>query len=224
MNFKWKKFKKEIILMAVRWYVAYSLSYRQVEELLKERGLDVDHSTVQRWVVEYSPQLNKEFAKHKKIIGTSWRMDETYIKVKGVWHYHYRAVDKIGQTIDFYLSKNRDATSAKRFFQKAIYTSGKPEKINIDKSGTNTSALNAINQSYKADSKIEIRQNKYLNNMVEQDHRFIKKICKPMLGFFSLVSARATLCGIELHHMLRKGQHRFKKHLPIWEQFCSLAV
>ena len=150
-------------------------------------------------------------------------MDETYIKVKGVWHYLYREVDKIGQTIDFYLSKRRDAASAKRFFQKAIRSSGKPEKVNIDKSGSNTAALNNINRDYKPNFQIKIRQNKYLNNMIEQDHRFIKKKVKPMLGFFSLKSARAILAGIELHHMLRKGQCKFKSHLPIWEQFSSLA-
>ena len=118
MDFKWKHFKSVIILSAVRWYVAYPLSYRQVEEMLKERGLQVDHSSLQRWVVEYSPQLVKKFASHKKAVGKSWRMDETYLKVKGVWHYLYRAVDKVGQKIDFYLSKLRDAASAKRFFFK----------------------------------------------------------------------------------------------------------
>ena len=209
--------------MAVRWYVAYPLSYRHVEEMLKERGLKIDHSTIQRWVVEYSPQLEKEFRKHKKAVERSWRMDETYIKIKEEWQYLYRAVDKIGQTIDFYLSKHRDAASAKRFFQKAIRSSGKPEKVNIDKSGSNTAALNNINRGYKPNFQIKIRQNKYLNNMVEQDHRFIKKMCKPMLGFRSIKSARATLSGIELHHMLRKGQHKTLHQSPIWEQFCSLA-
>ncbi len=117
MDFKWKHFKSDIILSAVRCYVAYPLSYRQVEEMLKERCLEVDHSSLQRWIVKYSPQLAKKFASHKKAIGKSWRMDETYIRVKRVWHYLYRAVDKIGQTIDFYLSKPIDAASAKRFFK-----------------------------------------------------------------------------------------------------------
>ncbi|KAB8039439.1 IS6 family transposase [Silvanigrella paludirubra] len=129
-------------------------------------------------------------------------MDETFIKVKGVWHYLYRAMDKVGQRIDFYLSKQRDAASAKLFFQMAIRSSGKPEKINIDKSVSNTSSLNNINRDYKQNLQIKIRQNEYLNNMKEQDHRFIKKMCKAMLWFYSLKSTRATLCGIELHHML----------------------
>ena len=223
MDFKWKHTEKMIILMAVRWYIAYSLSYRQVEELLAERGILVDHTTIHRWVVEYSPKLLNKFHKHKKKIHESWRMDETYIKVKGVWHYLYRAVDKLGQTIDIYLSKRRDLTAAKHFFQKAFRSSGVPKKVNIDKSGSNTAALNDLNEGFKSEDKIFIRQNKYLNNLVEQDHRFIKKITKPMLGFYSLKSARATLSGIELHHMLKKGQHKTLNQLPIWEQFCSLA-
>lgn len=196
MDFKGKQFKKELILTAIRWYIAYPLSYRQVEGMLKERGLDVELATIQRWIAGYSPQLNKEFFKHKKAVGKSWRMDETYIKVKGVWHYLYRAVDKEGQTIDFYLSKYRDFHSAKRFFKKVIRSSGKQDKVNIDKSGSNTASLNNINSDYKSEFKIEIRQNKYINNMIEQDHRFIKRKCKPMMGFFSFKSARATLCEI----------------------------
>lgn len=223
MDFKWKHTERMIIIMAVRWYLAYSLSYRQVEELLAERGIFVDHSTIHRWVVEYSPKLLKKFHKCKKKIHKSWRMDETYIKVKGKWHYLYRAVDKLGQTIDIYLSKRRDTASAKLFFQRAFRSSGVPEKVNIDKSGSNTAALKAMNEGFKSKDKVLIRQNKYLNNLVEQDHRFIKKKVKPMLGFFSLKSARATLAGIELHHMLRKRQFKFKSHLPIWEQFSSLA-
>ena len=119
--------------------------------------------------------------------------------------------------------KRRDTASAKRFFQKAFRSSGVPEKVNIDKSGSNTAALKAINEDLKSEDKILIRQNKYLNNLVEQDHRFIKKKVKTMLGFYSLKSARATIARIELHHMLKKGQYKFKSHLSIWEQFRSLA-
>ena len=132
--------------MAVRWYVAYPLSYRNVEELLKERGSDTDHSAVQRWVVEYAPLLEESFRnKHKRKPGDSWRMDETYLKVKGKWHYLYRAVDKSGDTIDFMLSKKRDRKAALKFFKKAIGSSGMPNKVTIDKSGANTAALNRIN-------------------------------------------------------------------------------
>lgn len=222
MEFKGKQTSKEVILMAVRWYAGYSLSYRNVEEFLKERGLIIDHSSVQRWVVEYSPKLLKKFWNRRKKIHGSWYMDETYVKVKGKWHYLYRAVDKYGYTVDFYLSKRRDGDSARKFFEKAIKSSGLPIKVNIDKSGSNTAALKGINKTLKENQKILIRQNKYLNNLIEQDHR-MKRPVKYRMGFKKLSSARATLCGMELHHMLKKGQFKFKSHLPIWEQFCSLA-
>ena len=192
---------------------------------MQKRGVSVDHSTIQRWVVKFSPLLCAAFKKRKSAVNGSWRMDETYIKIKGIWYYQYRAVDKYGFTIDFMLSKHRDAAAAKRFFKKAIRSSGQPEKITIDKSGANTAGINAINEDLVQDKRIEIRQIKYLNNIVEQDHRFIKKITKPMKGFKSFNSARATLSGIELHHMLRKGQHREKAVIKTaWEQFYSLAA
>lgn len=212
-------------MMAVRWYLAYSLSYRDIEELMAERGVSVDHSTVNRWVVKYSPKLEAAFTKrYKKTVGRSWRMDETYIKVKGEWCYLYRAVDKTGNTIDFMLSKDRDEKAAKRFFIKAIGYSSKPEKITIDKSGANKAALKSININLGKKDEIEIRQIKYLNNIVEQDHRFIKKIVKPMMGFKSFHSASATLIGVELHHMLRKNQHFNADNMSIHEHFYALAA
>jgi len=224
ISFKGRHYKETIILMAVRWYVAYSLSYRDIEELMAERGVQVDHSTVNRWVIKYSPKLEANISKnHKKSVGSSWRMDETYIKVKGQWHYLYRAVDKAGVTIDFMLSKKRDEKAAKRFFNKAIGYSESPEKITIDKSGANNAALVSINKRLNKDSKIQVRQIKYLNNIVEQDHRFIKCIVRSMKGFKSFHSACATLMGIELHHMLHKGQHQ-NSATPIFEQFYALEA
>jgi len=217
--------------MAVRWYLAYSLSYRNIEELMAERGVTLDHSTVNRWVVKYSPKLEAEFTKkYKRKTNSSWRMDETYIKIipsraqAGKWYYLYRAVDKTGATIDFMLSKNRDEKAAKRFFNKAIGYSGKPQKITIDKSGSNNAALKSINKNLKNSDQIEIRQIKYLNNIVEQDHRFIKAVIKPMKGFKSFHSANATLIGIELHHMLHKCQHKDHVNMPIFKQFYALAA
>ena len=146
IDFKWCHFNKEVILIAVRWYVAYSLSYRDIEELLAERGIPVDHSTLNRWVIKFSEQLEREFRqKQKRKVGASWRMDETYLKVKGEWHYLYRAVDKTGMTIDFMLSKTRDKKAAKQFLKKAIGSNGLPEKVTIDKSGANKSGLDSIN-------------------------------------------------------------------------------
>jgi len=211
--------------MAVRWYFAYALSYRDIEELLKERGVEIDHATVNRWVIEFGPQLSAVFKKRKAAVNGSWRMDETYIKIKGKWYYLYRAVDKHGGTIDFLLCKHRDTSAAYRFFKKAIRSSGLPEKVTIDKSGSNIAALDLINKKLAPEKKITVRQIKYLNNIVEQDHRFIKKITKPMKGFKSFNSARATLAGIELHHMLRKRQHiAGTECTTVWDQFYGLAA
>jgi len=232
INFKWRHFQKDIILLVVRWYLAYSLSYRDIEEIMLERGTNVDHSTINRWVIHYSPLLENKFRKnYKRKVGSSWRMDETYIKIKGVWHYLYRAVDKQGETVDFMLSAKRDEASAKTFFEKAIGSNGLPEKVNIDKSGSNNAGLKAINLQliifYLLGFplfQIIIRQIKYLNNRVEQDHRGIKKIINPMMGFKAFHSAEATLTGIELYRMLKKGQHVAAKNSPAFEQFYALAA
>jgi len=223
LNFKGSHFPQDVILMSLRWYVAYPLSYRHVEELLEERGIRVDHATVNRWVVKYAPTLEAKFRKTKKPIGKSWRMDETYIKVKGQWTYYYRAVDKQNQTVDFFLSPTRDTRAAFAFFTKAMESSGQPEKVNMDKSGANVAGLEQINRELPEDSKVTIRQVKYLNNLIEQDHRGIKRIVKPMLGFKSFICAIATLAGIELYHMIRKGQNAINGTLSAWKQFYALA-
>lgn len=230
ISFKWKHFQKEMILMAVRWYLAYALSYRHIEELMAERGLSVDHATVNRWVVQYAPLLEESFRqRHKKFVGSSWRMDETTIKIKGEWHYLYRAVDKEGQTIDFMLLKTRDRKAAEKSLEKAIGSSGLPDKVTIDKSGANKAGLETINLQLETllmwtGQFFEIRQIKYLNNLVEQDHRAVKKIVNPMMGFKAFHSAEATLAGIELYHMLRKSQHRQAANLAVFEQFYALAA
>jgi putative transposase len=232
ISFKWRHFQKEIILLVVRWYVSYALSYRDLEEMMLERGIKVDHSTINRWVIYYASLLEDEFRKsYKRKVGSSWRMDETYIKIKGEWHYLYRAVDKFGNTIDFMLSKNRDEAAAKAFFIKAIGSSGLPEKVTIDKSSANNAGLNAINFQPiifalmgAALMLINIRKIKYLNNIVEQDHRGIKRITNPMMGFKAFHSAEATLAGIELYHMLRKSQHVNAENSTAFEQFYALAA
>lgn len=232
ISFKWRHFEKDIILMLVRWYLAYSLSYRDIEELAKERGLSVDHSTINRWVIHYSPQLEERFRKkQKRPVTTSWRMDETYLKIKGEDVYLYRAVDKLGKTIDFMLSKKRDKQAAFRFFQKAMGQHGFPEKVTMDKSGANKAGIEAMNLFLTflflltgIFHRIMIRQNKYLNNLVEQDHRGIKRITKPMMGFKAWHSAKATIAGIELHRMLKKGQHQMAANLSVYEQFYALAA
>lgn len=212
------------MLHAVYLKLRFALSYRDIEELLNDRGISIDHATIQRWVVRFTPYLDRAFRKRKRPVGLSWRMDETYIKVKGQWTYFYRAVDKKGYTIDFFLSTRRNAAAAKKFLKKAIKTNGLPEKVNIDKSGANEAGIKRYNKQMGVD--IEIRQCKYLNNIVEQDHRFIKKIVKPMLGFKSFESAEITLAGIELVRMLKKRQMKCapKKQGRISRLFYSLAA
>ena len=165
ISFKGAHFPQDIILMGVRWYVAYPLSYRHVEELMQERGVPVDHATIQRWVVKYSPLLEEAFHRWKRAVWVSWRMDETYIKVKGQWRYLYRAVDKHGQTIDFLLTEQRDTEAALKFLKKATRRHGLPKTITIDGSDANEAAIKRYNQEYG--TAIAIRQVKYLNNIVE---------------------------------------------------------
>jgi transposase-like protein len=223
MTFKGAHFPQDIILMGVRWYLAYPLSTRHIEELMLERGVHVDHSTINRWVVRYSPQLEAAFHRRKRPVWISWRMDETYIRVKGEWGYLYRAVDKHGNTIDFLLTEQRDEAAALRFLKKAIRRHNVPEKITIDGSAANEAAIKSYNAEHG--TAIVIRKTKYLNNIVEQDHRGIKRITRPMLGFQSFEAAQSTLAGVELMHMLRKGQHTggAEQGLTVAEQFYALA-
>ena len=172
--------------------------------MMAERGVLVDHATVHRWSIKILPLLAAVFRRRKRPVGTSWRMDDTYIKVRGEWKYLYRAVDRAGATIDFVLRAHRDYAAARRFLERAIDLHGVPEKITIDKSGANTAAIEGVRADSGAD--IELRQSKYLNNIVEQDHRAIKRIVRPMLGFKSFRYASILLAGIETMHMIRKGQ------------------
>ncbi|EBG9081768.1 IS6 family transposase, partial [Salmonella enterica] len=183
--FKRLHFPVDIMAQCVRWYLAYSLSLRDLEEMMAERGIHVDHSTLHRRVIRLVPLLDKVFRRHKRAVGRRWRMDETYIKIKGQWKYLYRAVDTAGQTIDFLLTAKRDAASALRFFRKAIRYHCEPEVVTIDKSGANTAALATLNMGKPEAETMTIRQSKYLNNLIEQDHRNIKRRIRPMLGFKS---------------------------------------
>lgn len=214
----------DVMLTCVRWYVAYPLSLRHIEEMMQERGVFVDHSTVHRWAMKVLPVLTCIFRKRKRTVGSSWRMDETYIKVAGQWKYLYRAVDSCGDTVDFLLTARRDKAAARRFLERAIGLHDVPQKITIDKSGANTAAI----ESVKADACVDIlmRQNKYLNNVVEQDHRAVKRIADPMLGFKSFWSARILISGIETMHMIKKGQMECPDGSTVSaaDQFYSLAV
>ena len=211
---------------AVFFYVRYPVSYRDLQEILAERGVSVDHATLNRWVIRYSSQIAAQVQLRKRRTVSSWRVDETYIKVKGKWTYLYRAVDRDGQTLDFMLSKHRNLAAARRFFKKTITSNGVPEKVVIDKSGANLAGLQAVNTILKFTGTgdiIEIRQIKYLNNILEQDHRFIKRITKPMMGFKAFHSASATLAGIEVAHMIRKNQFTNDNRSP-FQVFAELAA
>ncbi len=184
----------------------FSLSYRDLEEMMMIRGAEIDHSTLQRWVRRFVSLIDKRVRQRKKPVNESWRMDETYIRLNGKWIYLYRAVDKEGATIDFLLRARRDAIAAKAFFRKAFKENGIPDKVTVDKSGSNKAALDNFNKDILQEEKIEIRQVKYLNNIVEQDHRFIKKRTRLTLGFKNFYSARETISGIENIRMIQKGQ------------------
>jgi putative transposase len=226
IDFKGTHYPKDVILHAVFFYVRYAVSYRDLEEILAERGIKVDHATLNRWVVRYSPLIALAAKSRKRTIAGSWRMDETYIKIKGQWVYLYRAVDKFGDTVDFMLSERRDEAAATAFFRQAIDGNGLPEKVVMDKSGANLTGLENINILLVLAGllclMVDICQVKYLNNLVEQDHRFIKKITGPMMGFKAFHSAKATLDGIETAHMIRKGQLAGRT-LPAYQQFINLA-
>ncbi|MEX3640250.1 IS6 family transposase [Paraburkholderia sp. BR14320] len=194
----------DVMLLCVRWCVAYPLSLRHLEQMMAERGIAVAHSTVHRWALKLLPVLEKAFRRCKRTVGRSWRMDETYIRIRGEWRYLYRAVDKAGNTVDFLLRARRDKAAARAYFEKAIDQNGEPETVTIDRSGSNLAALQAINAPREVP--IKVRQKKYLNNIVEQDHRAIKRRTRPMLGFKKFRCARILLGGIEIMHMIVKGQ------------------
>jgi putative transposase len=202
--FKHHRYPKAIILQAVYFKLRFTLSYRDVEELLSIRGVQVDHSTIQRWVYKFTPMIEANMHRRKRQVCTSWRMDETYIKVGGKDRYLYRAVDKYGDTIDFLLTKRRMKGSAQKFLNKAIGNNGKPRVINIDKSGANKEGIKTFNKrNFK---NLKWRQCKYLNNIVEQDHRNVKRRIAINTGFKDFESAQRTLAGIEIVNIIRKNQ------------------
>src|SRR4051795_2775661 len=208
--FKGRQYPREVILSAVRWYLRYPLAYQHVSELLAERGLFVDASCVWRWVQAYAPEINRRCRPHLKPTNKSYRIDETYIKVKGQDRYLYRAVDSTGQTIDFLLTAKRDAAAAKRFFQKVFRSSANPipRVINVDKNPAYPAAINRLKREGKLPRRVRLRQCKFLNNVIEQDHRVPKKRVWLAKGYKAFASARRTLEGIETMHMIRKGRVR----------------
>jgi transposase-like protein len=217
-------YPRDVILTCVRWYVAYPLSLRNLEEMMAERGVSVDHSTVHRWAIKLLPVLAKAFRRRKRPVGKSWRWTRLTSASRANGGIYYRAVDKDGNTVDFLLRAHRDKTAARRYFEKSIAQNNVPETVTIDKSGANLAALEAINDD--RETPIKIRQSKYLNNLVEQDHRAIKRRTRPMLGFKTFRCARILLTGIEVMHMIAKGQMKCSRgtHPSGADQFYDLAT
>jgi IS6 family transposase len=209
--FKWRQTEPALILCAVRWYLRYSLSLRDVEELLEERGLEADHTTVWRWVQRYGPELEQRLRRHLKPTNKAWRVDETYRRVKGRWCYLYRAIDSAGATIDFLLSALRDTNAAKRLFRNALSDRSHPQPrvINTDLAPIYGSAIADMKKEETLGSRCRHRPVQYLNNIIEQDHRAIKRRVKAKQGFREFQAARRTIQGYEAMHIIRKGQVRW---------------
>ena len=208
--FKWRHYQSDIILLNVRWYLRYALSYRDLEEMMTERGLSIDHTTIFRWVQDYAPEIDKRSRPHLKKSNDSWRVDETYVKVGGKWMYLYRAVDSNGETLDFLLNATRSTRAAKRFFRKVLGQSHvtAPRVINVDKNQAYIGAVKDLKATRLLPEHCKRRPSRYMNNMVEQDHRFIKRRVNPGLGFSSYPTAWRTIQGYEMMNMIRKGQIR----------------
>jgi transposase-like protein len=201
-------FDAEVIELCVRWYISYRLSYRDLVEIMAERGIQVAHTTILRWVLRYVPEYEKRWSRFARPVGTSWRVDETYICVRGRWHNLYRAVDKHRKTIDFLLRRDRGIAAAQAFFRKALSSVAPrvPRKITLDGHVPSRGALWLLRHEHPCWRNVRVRTSRYLNNVVEQDHRAIKRRCISMAGFKSFANATVTIAGIELAHRIRKRQ------------------
>lgn len=224
-RFQGAHFPKNIILYAIFFYVRYPVSYRDLQEILAERGVSVDHPALNRWVIRYLLRIAAQAQMRKRCTARSWGVDETHLKVRGKWTYLYRAVDRDGQTLDFMLSGRRDLATARRFFKNAIATNSVPERVVIDKSGSNLAGLQAVNTILKFTGPVRLLKSGRSNTstILEQDHRFIKLITKQKTGFKAFHSASATLAGIEVAHMIRKNQFDNDNRSP-FEVFAELTA
>jgi transposase-like protein len=210
--FEGRHFDREIIVLCVRWYLRFKLSFRDLVEMMAERGLSMAHTTIMRWVHHYAPEFERRWNRFARPAGASWRVDETYVKIRGMWAYLYRAVDREGKTVDFRLSTRRDVAAAKAFFRKAIGSQGStPQTITLDGYAASHRAVREMTAAGQLAADTKLRSSKYLNNLIEQDHRGVKLRVGPMLGFKRFRSAAATIAGIELLRRIRKGQFNLGK-------------
>ena len=209
--FKGRHFEAEIIILCVRRYLRYALSLRNLKEIMAERNIQVDHVTIWRWIQRFAPELNRRCRRELRITNRSWRVDETYLRVAGKWAYLYRAVDSAGDTIDFLLSPKRDTNAAKRFFQRALRSPNhpRPRVINVDRNPSYPKVIEELKRTRELGRRCRCRPVRYLNNIVEQDHRAIKRRVRASQGFRSFDSAWRTIQGIETVNMIRKGQIRW---------------
>jgi transposase-like protein len=205
--FKGRHFEQEIIILCVRWYLRYKLSSRDLVEIMAERGLTMSHTTILRWVQRFVPEFEKRWNRYAAGVGSAWRVDETYVKIKGQWVYLYRAVDRDGRTVDFRLSPRRNVAAAKAFLRKACKSQdAPPSSITLDGYAASHRAVREMQDQGELPHDAKLRSSKYLNNMIEQDHRNVKMRIGPMLGFKRFNYAATTIAGIELTHRIRKGQ------------------
>ena len=209
--FKGRHFDQEIVVLCVRWYLSYKLSYRDLVAMMGERGIGLAHTTILRWVQHYTPEFEKRWNRYARSVGGSWRCDETYIKVKGEWAYLYRAVDKAGKTVDFYLSRKRDGNAAKAFLRKAMKGQRIPTKITLDAYAASHRAVADLKENGELPKRVQVRSSKYLNNLIEQDHRRVKQRLRPMLGLKTFRTAAVVIRGIELAEKIKKGQYQTGK-------------
>ena len=199
------------MVLCVRWYLSFKLSYRDLVAMMNERSIELAHTTILRWVQHYTPEFEKRWNRYARPVGGSWRCDETYVKVKGIWMYLYRAVDKAGKTVDFYLSRKRDANAAKAFLRKAVKGQQIPTKITLDAYAASHRAVADLKDSGELPKRVQVRSSKYLNNTIEQDHRRVKHRLLPMLGLKSFRTAVVVISGIELAEKIKKRQFKIGK-------------
>jgi transposase-like protein len=209
--FRGRHFDQEIVVLCVRWYRSFKLSYRDLVAMMGERGISLAHTTILRWVQQYTPEFQKRWNRFARPVGGSWRMDETYVRVKGEWTYLYRAVDKAGKTVDFYWSPKRDVNAARAFLRKAMQSQRIPRKITLDAYAASHRAVADLKQSGELPKRVRVRTSKYLNNLIEQDHRRIKQRLRPMLGLKSFRTAAVVIAGIELAEKIKKEQFKIGK-------------
>lgn len=208
--FKGLHFPKDVVILCVVMYLKYPLSTRALEEILTLRNLSIDHATINRWIIKFSAYIEKNFRKRIQKFTGKYYVDETYVKVKGKDMYLYRAINRNHETVDFYFSSRRDKKAAIRFFERMFKRAGVPEEVTMDKSGANLAAINEINKRIekKGEKPINIRQIKYLNNRLEQDHRTIKRKMSQIQTFKNYYSAKFTLAGVEIIHAKTKSLKR----------------